>query len=253
VTGGGESSAATGARPPGAALAARGRTAAEVALAFVGSTAVVAALYHAQSVSFIRNNLHALVAGLFLVAPHLLLRGRADLEHYGFTSRPRLQGVTLAAIAIALVLPAFVGGFFVWTRFACTHFPSLVPATCARALHPRFRLPPDFALLCGAQLIVVALPEELFFRGYLQGRLEDAWPPRWRLAGAPVGGAWLVGAALFALGHFLVTFEPQMLTRFFPGLVFGWMYARTRSILAGTIFHAACNLVMEVLGASFYA
>ena len=76
---------------------------------------------------------------------------------------------------------------------------------------------------------------------------------RRKFLGAPVGAAWLAGAALFALGHFLVTFEPQMLTRFFPGLVFGWMYARTRSILAGTIFHAACNLLMEVLGASFYA
>ena len=47
-----------------------------------------------------------------------------------------------------------------------------------------------------------------------------------------------------------MTFEPQMLTRFFPGLVFGWMFARTRSILAGTIFHAACNLIMAVLAAS---
>jgi membrane protease YdiL (CAAX protease family) len=49
-----------------------------------------------------------------------------------------------------------------------------------------------------------------------------------------------------------VTFEPQMLTRFFPGLVFGWMYARTRSILAGTIFHAACNLIMSLLAASLF-
>lgn len=249
---GGDSNAATGARA-GASLTARGRTAAEVALAFVGSTAIVAALYHAQSVSFVRNNLHALVAGLFLVAPHLLLRGRADIERYGFTSRPRLLGAQLAAIAIAGVLPLFVAGFFAWTHLACAHFPSLVPAACARALHPRLRWPADFGLLAGAQLIVVALPEELFFRGYLQGRLEDAWPARRRLLGAPVGGAWLAGSALFALGHFFVTLEPQMLTRFFPGLVFGWMYARTRSILAGTLFHAACNLLMEVLGASFYA
>jgi len=41
-----------------------------------------------------------------------------------------------------------------------------------------------------------------------------------------------------------------MLSRFFPGLAFGWMYARTRSILASTIFHAACNLIMAVLSAS---
>jgi membrane protease YdiL (CAAX protease family) len=42
-----------------------------------------------------------------------------------------------------------------------------------------------------------------------------------------------------------------MLSRFIPGLVFGWMFARTRSILAGTLFHAACNLVMEIFTLSF--
>jgi membrane protease YdiL (CAAX protease family) len=98
--------------------------------------------------------------------------------------------------------------------------------------------------------VVVALPEELFFRGYLQGRLEEAWPPERTVLGARVGWAWLVVALLFALGHYLVSFEPQMLTRFFPGLVFGWMFARTRSILAGTLFHATCNLLMVVLGSS---
>jgi uncharacterized protein len=96
----------------------------------------------------------------------------------------------------------------------------------------------------------VALPEELFFRGYIQGRLEEALPPTTNLFGARVGWAWILGAALFGLGHFLVTFEPQMLSRFFPGLAFGWMFARTRSILASTIFHAACNLIMAVLSAS---
>ena len=101
-----------------------------------------------------------------------------------------------------------------------------------------------------SQLVVIALPEELFFRGYVQGRLEEAWPPTRSFFGAKLGVAWIVTAALFGLGHFLVTFEPQMLTRFFPGLVFGWMFARTRSILPGTIFHAACNLLMAVLGAS---
>ncbi len=83
--------------------------------------------------------------------------------------------------------------------------------------------------------------------------MEDAWPPARRLFGAPVGGAWLVASALFALGHFLVTFEPQMLTRFFPGLAFGWMFARTRSIVPSTLFHAACNILMEVISTSFYA
>jgi len=97
---------------------------------------------------------------------------------------------------------------------------------------------------------VVALPEEVFFRGYLLGRLEAVWPSRRSLFGAPVGAALVVSAVLFALGHFLVDFNPQRLAVFFPALVFGWMRARTGSVAAGALFHAACNLLSEVLHAS---
>jgi uncharacterized protein len=112
--------------------------------------------------------------------------------------------------------------------------------------------PPDFALLALNQVLVIALPEELFFRGYLLGRLEALWPPRRRLGGAPVGRALLVSAALFALGHFLVDFNPQRLTVFFPALLFGWMRVRTGSIVPGTAYHALCNLLADVLHTSTF-
>lgn len=229
----------------------RRRTLIEVFVVFAVATAAASALYNVgQAIGFVHRNLHTMVALVFLGLPQLVLRRRGNIERYGFTAQPLGIGLTIAAVAIAVVLPLFSVGFVLVLRQACAHAPSLVPGSCARALHPVWRLPPDFLLQAAAQLVVVALPEELFFRGYVQGRLEDALPPTRRLLGAPVGAAWLVGAALFGLGHFLVTFEPQMLTRFFPGLVFGWMFARTRSILPGTIFHAACNLIMAILSAS---
>jgi membrane protease YdiL (CAAX protease family) len=229
----------------------RSRVAVEVVGSFALATGVASVLYHAQGVGFIRENLHALVAAVFLVLPQLVLRG--DLTRYGFTSRPRALGLKVAAAGICGVLPLFVVGFVVYHRLLCDHLPQLVAGSCFRVLHPALRLPADFATLALAQVVVVALPEELFFRAFMQGRLEEAWPPGRRLWGAPVGGAWLASAALFALGHYLVTFEPQMLTRLFPGLAFGWMYARTRSIMAGTLFHAACNLLMDVLVTSYLA
>ena len=230
----------------------RARTAVEVGFSFVVSTAAAAIFYRLRFIPFINANLHAIVAAVFLILPQLMLRGRGDIDRYGFTTHPRALGLTISAVGIFGVLPLYTGGFVVYQRLLCAYLPRLVDGSCVRILHPVWRLPPDFALLAAAQLIVVALPEELFFRGYLQGRLEDAWPPTWRLFGTRVGGAWLATAVLFGLGHFLVTFEPQMLTRFFPGLVFGWMYSRTRSILAGTLFHASCNLLMEVLRVSFF-
>ncbi|HEY2749153.1 MAG TPA: type II CAAX endopeptidase family protein [Polyangia bacterium] len=223
----------------------------EVAIVFAIATGAASLLYNVgQSIGFIHRNLHALVALVFLVLPQIVLRRRGNIERYGFTTRPLGLNLAIAGLAIAIVLPLFVGGFVLATRLACAHLPSWVPGSCVRVLHPTWRLPRDFAMNAAGQLVVIALPEELLFRGYIQGRLEEAWPPTANLLGARVGVAWVVTAALFGLGHFLVTFEPQMLTRFFPGLVFGWMFARTRSILPSTIFHAACNLIMAVLGAS---
>lgn len=228
----------------------RSKVAGEVIVAFVVATAAAATLYRLRFIPFVGANLHALVAAVFLILPQVLLRRRGNIERYGFTTKPRKLGLALACAFIFGILPLFAVGFWAYQRVLCAHWPALVAGSCARLLHPALKLPPDFAMLVAAQLIVVALPEELFFRGYVQGRLEDAWPPSRRLFGAKVGGAWLVTAVLFALGHYFVTFEPQMLTRFFPGLAFGWLYARTRSIMAGTLFHAACNLVIDVLHTS---
>jgi membrane protease YdiL (CAAX protease family) len=116
----------------------------------------------------------------------------------------------------------------------------------------RLQLPPDFLLLALSQILVVAVPEELFFRGYLMGRLEERWPSRRRFLGANVGRPLVVSSLLFALGHLLVDFDLQRLSVFVPALVFGWMRARTGSIAAGALFHALCNLFSEVLHDSFF-
>lgn len=238
--------------PDAIPLLERRRTLAEVLIVFAVATLATAALYHVgQSVGFIHRNLHACVALVFLVLPQIMLRRRGNIERYGFTTEPLRLNLIVAAVAVVAILPIFAVGFWALVRVACDHWPRMVPGSCAHALHPMWRMPADFfPWQIPAQLVVVALPEELFFRGYVQGRLEEAFPPSRTFLGARIGWAWLVAAALFALGHYLVTFEPQMLTRFFPGLVFGWMFARTRSILPGTIFHAACNLIMAILGAS---
>ena len=179
----------------------RGRTLVEVVLVFALATGAASALYNVgQSVGFVHRNLHALVALVFLGLPQIMLRRRGNIERYGFTTHPLRLGLTIAAVAIAVVLPLFVGGFIVTVRAACAHAPALVPGSCFRAAHPLWRLPGDFPLQVAAQLVVIALPEELFFRGYVQGRLEEALPPTRTLFGARVGWAWILGAALFALG-----------------------------------------------------
>ena len=48
------------------------------------------------------------------------------------------------------------------------------------------------------------VPEEAFFRGYLQSSLDGAWKDRrWRILGAEIGPGWLLAAFIFAVGHVL--------------------------------------------------
>lgn len=101
------------------------------------------------------------------------------------------------------------------------------------------------------QLVIIALPEEAFYRGYLQSRLDEALPGRLRVFGASVGPALIVSSVIFALGHFATIREPARLAVFFPSLVFGWLRARTRGIGASVTFHAACNVFSEILGKGY--
>ncbi|GAB4215215.1 MAG: hypothetical protein OHK0013_40580 [Sandaracinaceae bacterium] len=146
------------------------------------------------------------------------------------------QGTRETAVALglaALIFPPFVLGFSLW------HQP-------ARAFV--WSLPDDFASFVVAQLVMVALPEEAFFRGFVQTRLGDAWPPRRSLFGASVDPRALVGqAALFALIHLATEPRPDKLATFFPGLLFGWLRARRGGIGAAIVLHAASNILADVL------
>ncbi len=103
------------------------------------------------------------------------------------------------------------------------------------------------------QLVIIALPEEAFYRGYVQSRLEAAMGPsfRVRLFGADASLAIVVTSALFAAGHLATIHSPVRLAVFFPSLLFGWLRARTKGIGAGVLFHAMCNVFSEVLGKSY--
>ncbi len=224
----------------------------EVLLAFGVASAVASVLYHLRFIPFVKSNLHIGVALTFLGIADLLLRKRGGLEAYGFRAAPTKLGLGLFAIGLFVVLPLFAVGFVVYSQQLCQHAAQLLPGSCYRVHHPLFRWPEGFLLQCAAQVIVVGLPEEVFFRAYIQGRLQEVWPATKQLLGAPVGRALIVQAVIFGFGHFFVTFDPQGFSRILPGLAFGWLYARTRSVLAGTLFHAACNIVMELLVNTYY-
>lgn len=219
-------------------------------LAGIGVSAVAVVLSYAVPV-----DAAATVVGLwFLVATYALtLRGApaAESERWGLSlgglldpeplSARRVARSTLGALGWALLLAAFTFPPF-WVGF--------------RAWYPieqpfELTLGPSFADEALGQWLVIALPEEAFFRGYLQTALEERWPPQRRILGAPVGKAVIVSSVLFALGHLATAPDPSRLAVFFPSLLFGWLRARTGGIGAGVAYHASCNLFASFLARGY--
>jgi uncharacterized protein len=197
----------------------------------------------------------ALVSVLFLYAPMIVLgRRKEDLYDYGFRAEPIKRGLVTAAAAIAIIFPIFVAGYFVFYEVACHSklLAHLVPrGMCGQyggfaALHVPA---PTWALaeFCLVQMLVVALPEELFFRGFLLGLLEKRFPPKRRILGGGVGLALVLSSLAFAIIHIPKDGDPRVLATFFPGMLFGWMRSATGSILASTVTHGASNILIRLL------
>jgi membrane protease YdiL (CAAX protease family) len=144
-----------------------------------------------------------------------------------------LREAGVALLTGLVVFPGFALGFFVWHAPA-RPFVLIAPEQ-----------PASYAL---TQLLMVALPEEALFRGYIQSRLGEAFTGRTRLLGASLSlPAWLLQAALFALIHYAVDRDPARLAVFFPALLFGWLRALRGGIGAAAAFHALCNGFADVL------
>jgi membrane protease YdiL (CAAX protease family) len=196
----------------------------------------------------------ALVAVTLLYTPLLVAwYRREDLAIYGFVVEPLRKGLVLGLGVPLLIFPVFVVGYLAFYEIACsTSLSDLAPpGLCARFVGWQRMAAPvmnlDLAHFAMVQLVVVALPEELFFRGCLLHLLEKAIPPRRRLLGGGVGWALVISAAMFALIHLPKDGDPRSLATFFPGLLFGWMRSASGSILASTIAHASSNVLIRVL------
>ena len=207
----------------------------------------------------------ALISVLFLYVPvYAAARRDEDLRDYGFRSDPVVRGLVIAGVAVAVIVPVFALGFVAFYEVACHSelLSHLAPQRmCGHygglaSLHrPAFALasgtPPAPGTLslewCAVQWLVVGLPEELFFRGYLLHRLEQRFPPKRRVLGGGIGLALVLSAAAFALIHLPRDGDPRALATFFPGLLFGWMRSATGSILASTVSHGCSNILARML------
>jgi len=165
----------------------------------------------------------------FLYAPLAVfwLR-REDFRKLGLCApRWRAAGLELA-VYVFILLPGFLLCWWVLARF---HLQ----------FDFRYHLPSGFGNLVLWHFLGVALPEELFFRGWLQGRLNQVFGRRWRLLGARVGPGLFIAALAFAGAHFLILSNPLQLIVFFPGLLFGLLRERSDSLFSPVVAHGLGN------------
>lgn len=84
------------------------------------------------------------------------------------------------------------------------------------------------------QFCAIALPEEIYFRGFLQ-----------EVFGNTAKSVVLV-SALFSAMHLpqlIIFHDPAALLTFFPSLVMGYLYLRTSNVFAPAVFHFLANIV----------
>jgi uncharacterized protein len=189
----------------------------------------------------------------FLAATWLtVLRGdEAKVPHFGLSlggllesqrldgkriARDGLTALAWAAGIAAVVFPLFWVGYRFWWR----------------PIHPwTWVAPSSWSDEILGQVLVIALPEEAFYRGYLQTALDDAWGGKLKVAGARLGWGILASAALLGIGHVLTEPRPDRLAVFFPALLFGWLRARTGGVGAGIALHAMANIFSATLGRGY--
>lgn len=231
----------------------------------------------------------ALVAAFYFV-PQLMLRGDP-------TTQARWQvgpgsvippfdraGVRWAALAMLVVFPIFLVGFWWFYSRVCTGDLSVLsPVTWLEGLTPwagglerylhrlcrgyggtfvpaSWHLPAEWlsygglgvVLAIAIEVFAIAMPEEVFHRGYLMSALDERFVPRRRILGVPLGLGAVLASLLFAVGHLVGMAELARLATFFPALVFSWLWRRSGSLWAPALFHAASNLLMGILLASTF-
>lgn len=159
---------------------------------------------------------------------------RRDFEAFGFSWAGWRRAVTTGLVCAALVLPLFALSY--WLMWGVVGGREIA-----------WRMDGALIWQIAIQPLVVALPEEIFFRGYVQTLLAQALPGRSRRWLGTHGVAIVLTAALFAVAHVLPGGSAMRLAVFFPGLLFGVLRATTGSIIAPWVVHSLANVLIFVL------
>lgn len=169
---------------------------------------------------------------VWIYGPMLVLTLRRQSPwHYGLDLGDWRGGLRDGLITLALLLPLYALGHYLF-------------ATLWQQHTFRFRWPPDLGAEIAGNLLAVGFPEEVFFRGYVLGRLEDAVGRDRRFWDGRLGWAVIGSAIAFNLAHPLAGGHWWQGNLPF-GLLLGWLRTRRESLVAPTLVHGLTNVVFR--------
>ena len=214
----------------------------EVVLVYLGTLLAIKGVVFAQRAVGLPRDVLILVPLLFIYVPLLWLRRiKEDPGDYGLVLEKVGAALRFDIILYLIIFPPFILFNHVYQDLLFNR-------------QPQWILPDNLLMdVVLYHLVYVALPEEFFYRGYMQSRLDLVFPRTRTVFGIPLGWGFLITVVLFTVGHTIVQFRWWHFAIAFPALLFGWIRYRTGNVVASTFFHAACNITMALLDTMYGA
>jgi membrane protease YdiL (CAAX protease family) len=186
---------------------------------------------------------------IWLVAPGILIAAalvptvitRRDFPKIGIDNKQIRHSLVLVGWACIVTFPAMVCGLW-FMRYWGFELP-------IRAVKP-----PGQGWFCWLfyQFMYIGIAEEIFFRGYVQNnilRLTNTILHKRRTRQQWIST--IISAGCFAAAHIIVQGEIISGLTLLPALVLGWLFVRTRSLLAPILFHGLANAIYFYVAAVF--
>lgn len=193
-------------------------------------------------VKYLKEGFYLLSAFCMILAPaEAAFRAGFDVDLFGLSRRGLGKSLKWALIICALIFPPYILGYCWYaTELKGMRFDAV-------------SILPNTPLLLLQHIFLVGLPEEFFYRGFIQRELDRIYPKTWfRFVGVEIGPAFFFASALFALGHLALLPASFRLAVFFPSLMFGWLYKKTGNIGGGMLIHGLSNVLLFNLQNWFY-
>ncbi len=214
----------------------------EAAFIYLGVIGTIKILYELRHLDFIGPILSTLTAVLLIYPPiiHLWYR-RSQIPLFEKNRAAVRRSLVFFVGTVFVIFPPFLGLNHLYQTVFFQRSLVLVP-------------PPLDLTFIAVQFLLIAFPEELFFRGYLQPLIAKRTPGilgPFGIRALSIGWAVPITSFFFALSHSLITLRWWHFAIFFPSLVFGWLREKTGGLVAPILFHGVSNVIVLWIGNSY--